>query len=371
MTFPVFFSGGSAIANLAHYFAQQSIPTGHIITTFDNGGSTAEIRRIFGIPAIGDIRNRILALATDKASSALIRLLKLRLDNLPLSSLERQFNQLISPSNPNWKKIPCHEAALLREALQQFNACRTPAFNLANASIGNLVLLGLYLLENRVLEKAIGVFSRLAHICGEVAPIATSSFQLGALLADGRILIGQNRFKTANAKIIKIFLKSMEETGHDRSEEWAMSSPHLSNTGKELIKKASMICYAPGSYFSSLLTNFLVRGAGKVIAENPVKKIMIPNSGHDPELGGRGVAWQVNCLLDLLRIDFDSPVSSYLDYVLVDLENGVYPGNIFEDIDAIERMGIRVIDRRIVARGSPGLHMPRPTAESILETGIL
>jgi 2-phospho-L-lactate transferase/gluconeogenesis factor (CofD/UPF0052 family) len=37
----------------------------HLITAFDSGGSSAQLRRAFGMPAIGDLRSRIVALADE------------------------------------------------------------------------------------------------------------------------------------------------------------------------------------------------------------------------------------------------------------------------------------------------------------------
>ena len=59
----LFFSGGTASRQLSRELIHYSHNSIHVITTFDSGGSSAELRRAFGMPAVGDLRNRLLALA--------------------------------------------------------------------------------------------------------------------------------------------------------------------------------------------------------------------------------------------------------------------------------------------------------------------
>ena len=59
----VFFTGGTALRALSRHLAAHAVPAVHIVTTFDSGGSTAVLRRAFAMPAVGDIRHRLGALA--------------------------------------------------------------------------------------------------------------------------------------------------------------------------------------------------------------------------------------------------------------------------------------------------------------------
>ena len=42
----------------------------HLITPFDSGGSSASLREAFGMLSVGDLRNRLLALADDGSPEA-------------------------------------------------------------------------------------------------------------------------------------------------------------------------------------------------------------------------------------------------------------------------------------------------------------
>ena len=53
----LFFSGGSAIRDLSSVLKNYTHNSVHLITPFDSGGSSAELRRAFDIVSVGDLRN--------------------------------------------------------------------------------------------------------------------------------------------------------------------------------------------------------------------------------------------------------------------------------------------------------------------------
>src|SRR5690606_24138834 len=61
----VFFSGGSALRPLSRALKRYTHNSSHLITPFDSGGSSAEIRRAFNMLSLGDLRNRLVALAEE------------------------------------------------------------------------------------------------------------------------------------------------------------------------------------------------------------------------------------------------------------------------------------------------------------------
>lgn len=64
----VVFSGGTAFNSLAGHLRQLTTRVAHVLPVSDDGGSTAEIVRVLGGPAVGDIRSRCLRLADDQGS---------------------------------------------------------------------------------------------------------------------------------------------------------------------------------------------------------------------------------------------------------------------------------------------------------------
>lgn len=59
----VVFSGGTAFNSVAGHMRQLTTRIAHVLPVSDDGGSTAEIVRVLGGPAVGDIRSRCLRLA--------------------------------------------------------------------------------------------------------------------------------------------------------------------------------------------------------------------------------------------------------------------------------------------------------------------
>jgi 2-phospho-L-lactate transferase CofD-like protein len=63
----LFFSGGTALQGVSRDIIKYTHNSVHLITPFDSGGSSAVLRKEFSMPAVGDIRNRLMSLADDSA----------------------------------------------------------------------------------------------------------------------------------------------------------------------------------------------------------------------------------------------------------------------------------------------------------------
>ena len=59
----VFFSGGTALREVASCLTQYTKNATYLITPFDSGGSSAVLRQAFSMPAVGDLRSRLISLA--------------------------------------------------------------------------------------------------------------------------------------------------------------------------------------------------------------------------------------------------------------------------------------------------------------------
>lgn len=65
------FSGGTAFNGVAEELKKLTTRVAHVLPVSDDGGSTAEIVRVLGGPAVGDIRSRCLRLSDQSTSEAL------------------------------------------------------------------------------------------------------------------------------------------------------------------------------------------------------------------------------------------------------------------------------------------------------------
>ncbi len=381
----VFFTGGTALCALSKELCSVTHNSVHLVTPFDSGGSSASLRDAFHMPAVGDVRNRLLALAdTNHTSPALLQLLHSRLsakEQADESTSEQEGKQgrgqaprlvsyvytLVSKKHPIWQEMPVHLAETLRTYLLCFLERIPPAFDARRASIGNLVLAGAYLQHNRQWKPAINMFSRLLRARGTVLPISTSNAHLGATLTDGHVLVREHciaerqvehmqhihmqhtspRSQTSTIKQL-FFIPQAQELRY-RSGDFSPTpcQPRIYSEAAAHIRHAEAICYPMGSFYTSIIANLLPVGVGKAVAQAQCPKIYIPNVGHDAEQAQLSVADTVHVILKSLRKDAGCvPTHSLLHAVIVDPEGGHYPNGI--DKEGIEAQGVRLVSLPLV-----------------------
>lgn len=359
---PLFFSGGTALRELAQEMAANQVNSIHIVSTFDSGGSSARLRECFGMPAIGDLRNRLLALADrQRAAPAALNLFSMRLP-LEISRFEAQeaLVKLLANSK-NWRSMPEETACLLRRSLQIFRERMPGGFDARGACIGNLMLAGSYLENGRDLGAALSVFSAIFHIRGSILPLCAASLHLGAILENGRIIIGQHLFHDPPAAIKEIFL-SVKGEAEDCAPIACLPQPCAGVLDAPF--RANLICLPMGSFFSSVLTHLMPAGVAGAIMRSPAPKVFVPNSGNDPELRNVDLEAQLGHILR----HAEGRQGKMLDYVLVDRKNGQYQTRAWPRLeDWLARRGIRLIDRSIVDAGNPQRHLPGALMQALLD----
>lgn len=350
----VFFSGGSALAALARELAAAGQSPFYLITTFDSGGSTQALRKAFGMPAVGDLRNRLLACAPPESGlRAVIKFLKFRLDKDGSQEAAAQaLRELIADSD--YESLSC--GAELRQDLEAFLEKMPQTFDARNASIGNIAITGAWLRFGCQIAAALDRYVKLLHVSARLLPIVVESLHLGMEMADGNIVIGQHLLnQPLPGRLKRIFLTSRAPWQSGVALE---ARPHLAEEARIALEQADLICFPMGSFYSSVLANLLPQGVGRTIAASGATKVFIPNTGHDPELQGLDLAGQIEMLLATLKADAPSECShSFIDMVLADGSNGVYPGSFDRTMrKRLNQMDICAVDAPIVC--APGRHDP-------------
>ncbi len=391
-----FFTGGTALRGLSRELTRHTHNSVHLVTTFDSGGSSAALRRAFAMPAVGDIRNRLLALADSAVVPAMVldfcasRLpaedevvaesvniagfnVSLSGKKDPADFLRQQLTGMGRPGHRVWKTMPRVFADALRLHLNFF-LDRMPAdFDPYRACFGNLVLAGGYLHHKRDFDPVLAFFSRLLQTRGVVRPIVRESLHLAAELDDGSMVVGQHRFRDLPRPVRRLFLTVHEpERLNDqnfRDLSTTPCRPPLAPAANVYLSSAGAICYPMGSFYTSVLANLLPQGVGRTVVEADCPKIFIPNSGNDAELFGLSVAEQAAMILRHLREDApDAPTDRLLHHVLVDSRHGCYEGGLGPEVRrALEDMGLNLVDRRMVCVNDPQHHEPELTARAILD----
>lgn len=343
----LFFSGGTALAPVAAELSRHTAAGIHVITTFDSGGSSAVLRRTFDMPAVGDIRARIMALA-DRSLEGNPETVTLFGYRLPTNEnpvmLRQELETMAAGIHPLVGGIPDPMHEIIAQHLSAFLAQMPADMDLAGASIGNLILTSGYLSLDRQLEPVVRAFSGMVQARGVVLPVADRCAHLCVKLADGEVIVGQHRFTGKTATSITSPITDMWLSASLENAE-PISVPMQPRLGS-VIRSADLICYPIGSFFSSVMANLLPDGVGSAIREAACPKVFIPNLGTDPELFGLSVQDQVEWLLRFCSGQ-GVPSGQALNWLLVDEDESRYPGGIPHAW--LARKGIRVRRTRLVA----------------------
>lgn len=335
----LFFSGGSALNGIARRLKRYSYNTMHLITPFDSGGSSQELRLAFDMPAVGDLRSRLMALADETVLGQpdVYALFSHRLpgDAAPnalrdrVNEIRRGKHALISAIAKPMRQLICTQLDCFAEAV--------PAdFDYRRASIGNLILAGGYLGHGRALEPVLFMMSKMVDVRGTVRAVVDENLHLGVTLEDGRRILGQRALTgkevaPLEAAIAEVFLCADTQTG-------APVQVPLPKRNRRLIEQAELICYPPGSLYSSVIANLLPTGVGRAVARQSVPKVYLPSLGPDPEARGLTLETQVRAILDPLKRDAGS-----------DVPNGALMTHVLCDLSVSEEMCDAVRDRHGIA----------------------
>lgn len=213
-----------------------------IVTVSDDGGGSGKLREDLGMLPPGDIRNCILALAD---------------------------------TEPEMEKI------------MQY---RFPEGCLAGQNFGNLFIAALNGVYGSF-ELAVSKISEILAVKGKVVPVTLEDTQIYGVLEDGSIIKGESAIPLEvlrrKSKIKKIFMQP--------------SSPQACIEVLESIKEADIIVIGPGSLYTSIIPNFLVKDVVSYIQKSNAMKIYVCNVMTQPgETQGYRIKEHVKALIDYL-----------------------------------------------------------------------
>ncbi|KAJ9523872.1 hypothetical protein QJQ45_020058 [Haematococcus lacustris] len=367
----------------------------HVLPVSDDGGSTAEIVRVLGGPAVGDLRSRCLRLAdsSDEEGRAVKALLAHRLSATDALAAKQEWYNIVEGQHMLWQGVSQPYKHVIRAFLAFFQAQifghSTARFDFSNGSIGNFFFAGARTFF-RSLEAAVFLFSRVARIpegcmvlpaiCTEHVPntatkdhgllllllLLQERITLGAELEDGTVIKGQNQIshppsteapssvcKQAHgspplpAPIRRVFYLSSEGTGQQHE---VLPSAHP--TALAEVQKADAVIYGMGSLYTSICPIVCLSGMGEAIASREIPKIMLLNGSHDRETSSSGAHEGPMTAADMVQAISDAlnrrrnrqgqrlrhPPSSYVTALLVPKD-----GSITVDHQALKLLGIKHI----------------------------
>lgn len=187
-----------------------------IVTVADDGGSTGRLRQRYFIPAMGDVRNVMLALS----------------DNEPI----------------------------LQE-LMNYRFEGTDNTDIAGHSLGNLILTAL---TDRTgsFDEAINLVCKMLNVKGNIIPSTLQYTTLFAKMDDGTMVKGEHNIPSLIHNIDSVFYKKK-----------VIANPKAIDA----INNADLIIYGIGSLYTSILPNTIIKGISEALNSTKAKKVYLCN----------------------------------------------------------------------------------------------
>lgn len=343
----LFFSGGSSLKDTCRFLINYTHNSIHIVTPFDSGGSSSKIRKEFGIMSVGDMRNRLMSLSNHsvKAKGSIHDLFSYRLpENARNTDLKMILVSMSEGNHALFDKIKNPMKQIISNHIKTFVHKASNKFDYRGANIGNIVITGGYLSNGQNIDAVLYTFTKLVGVKGVVKTVVQDSLDLVAVLENHSIVYGQHLITGKETPPIKSPVSKLFLSNDSVS--FQPSDVKIKQDVLSLIKKAHIICYPFGSFYTSLIANFLPTNIGKYITNNPNPKIYVPNTYFDPEQIGLSLYDQVRIMLKYLKTPCEY-ASKALNFILLDTDGVAYPYKI--DKKEIENLGIRILETRLVS----------------------
>ena len=301
--------GGTGLSTLLKGIKKLSNNITAVVTVGDDGGSSGRLREELGVLPPGDIRNCIAALAD--AEDLVTKLFQYRFKS--------------------GKGIEGH-------------------------SFGNLFLTALCSITGDML-RAVKESSKVLSIRGRVLPSTLDDMRLVAKMDTGEIVKGESNIPEAEGKIVELCCEPAD----------CKTLPEIILA----IQEADLIIMGPGSLYTSVIPNLLIKDISKAISQSKAKKIYVCNVMTQPgETDGYSVSDHLYAIKKHAKED------NLIDAVLV---NDNFPENALDkykdanqepveiDDDEINDMGIQVVRRRLIEENTGNLvrHSPQRVARAI------
>ncbi|MBI3751349.1 MAG: YvcK family protein [Chloroflexi bacterium] len=240
--------GGTGLSTLLRGMKEHTSNLTAIVTVADDGGSSGALREELGIPAVGDIRNCIAALA----------------DAEPVMS------DLLGYRFPGGTKV---EGAPVE----------TEPGGLGGHAMGNLLLAALTDLEAGDFEQAVRRMNRVLAVRGQVIPASPTPITLHALTREGIVVTGQSAVART--------------PGIERA--WiAPEGVRAASDAIAAIEAAEIIVLGPGSLFTSVLPVLLLPEIRDAVAASSAIRVYACNvATQTGETQGMDLSDHVEALL--------------------------------------------------------------------------
>jgi 2-phospho-L-lactate transferase/gluconeogenesis factor (CofD/UPF0052 family) len=301
--------GRGAAAVIPALLARQGLHVTSVVNAYDDGKSTGEIRRFFGMLGPSDIRKvqELMLPVDDPDHEASLHLFRYR---FPLSCERTEalahLNRFVDGTQADLVGATVVSAksrsalqSFIREFLLSLNAIEQVSddrFSFADCSIMNCIYAGAFLVFNRNIEQATRFIDRLFKLRGTVLPTSIEDKKLVALRENGQMLYSEAEIVElrSNVRVERIYLldklldKTRFESLSTADKRYYLERHHcyvgVSPGVKLALQQADIIIYSAGTQHSSLYPTYMSAGLAQAIADNKsAYKVFVTNIGADYE----------------------------------------------------------------------------------------
>lgn len=215
----VVFGGGTGMSTLLKGLKEFPINITSVVSVCDDGRSTGRLREEFHMPAVGDIRQVLVALSETE----------------PL--LEQVLNYRFETSS-----------------------------DLNGHPVGNLMLTALSNITGSLSDGIEGL-SKVLNLKGEVLPFTEDNITLVAEMDDGTVIEGEHHITDCHKKIKKVFYKE---------------NPVICDKVIEAVNNADLIILSMGSLYTSIIPNLISKELIDAIDKSRAKIMYVCNMMTQP-----------------------------------------------------------------------------------------
>lgn len=304
--------GGTGLPNLLRGLKNYTSNLTAIVTVADDGGSSGRLRGELGVLPPGDTRNCLVALADT--------------ETLMDEVLNYRFDQ---------------------------------GEGLSGHSLGNLILAGLTEVTGN-LDLAIREMSKILALRGKVLPSTLQHAILCAEYEDGTIIQGESKIPVAGRSIKRVFLQPADCA--------ALPEAILA------IKEADVVVLGPGSLYTSIIPNLLVKDLAQALRDTQAPVIYICNiMTQSGETDNYTASDHLKALVRHLG-------SNVIDYMVVN--TGMVPAALLQryrqegakpvsvDKRAVEKLGTALLGERVINTTDVIRHDPDRLARLIIRQSL-
>jgi len=230
----------------------------------------------------------------------------------------------------------------------------TTGEGLEGHSFGNLFVAALVEITGDF-AQAIKLSSQVLATRGHIYPATNANVSLAARMDDGSLVRGETDITASRQRIVELMLDPVD----------AQPLPET----LEAIESADLITVGPGSLFTSLITNLLVKGVSEALASSKAVRVYICNLMTQANESLNLTASQH---IERIYEHAHRPIFDYalvntapVSRVLLDRYAGEGASPIVADIEAIEKLGVRCIAGDFAAEGDVVRHAADRVADGV------